>query len=155
MDLNMLYPSHFRALAGYAAKLTGERMAGEDVAQETFMRAMANAETLMRLTDGQQKSWLYTTARRIIIDQKRRADKAPPYEDEPVCTDDLTRLEVVQLLSQLDPVSAQIVRMRHFTGLNSSEIGHALGLRPATVRTKLRSAMTRLRRLLEKQDGLR
>lgn len=153
MDLVRLYPTHFSALAGYAAKLTGERMTGEDVAQETFMRAMANADTLMKLTDGQQKSWLYTTARRIIIDQKRRAGKAPPFEDEPVCTDDLTRLEVVQLLARLDADSAQIVRMRHFAGMNSTEIGRALNLSPATVRTKLRSAMLRLRRIIEEQEG--
>ena len=123
-------------------------MSGEDVAQETFIRAMASAETLAKLSDGQQTSWLYTTARRIVIDQQRRAYRAPPLEEEPVWRDDLTRLEVVQLLATLSDESAQIVRMRHFAGMNSVEIGRVLNLSPATVRTRLRSAMRKLRKLI-------
>lgn len=127
-------------------------MSGEDVAQETFIRAMASAETLAKLSDGQQKSWLYTTARRIVIDQQRRAYRAPPLEEEPVWRDDLTRLEVVQLLATLSDESAQIVRMRHFAGMNSVEIGRVLNLSPATVRTRLRSAMRKLCKLIESME---
>lgn len=116
------------------------------------MRAMASAETLSKLSDGQQKSWLYTTARRIVIDQQRRINRAPPPEDEPVWIDDLTRLEVVQLLATLPAESAQIVRMRHFAGMNSVEIGRVLNLAPATVRTRLRSAITKLRKLIESME---
>lgn len=152
MELYKLYPAHFQALSRYAARLVGDRMSGEDVAQETFMRAMASAETLATLSDGQQKSWLYTTARRIVIDQQRRINRAPPLEDEPVWRDDLTRLEVVQLLATLPAESAQIVRMRHFAGMNSVEIGRVLNLAPATVRTRLRSAITKLRKLIESME---
>lgn len=113
---------------------------------------MASAETLAKLSDGQQKSWLYTTARRIVIDQQRRAYRAPPLEEEPVWRDDLTRLEVVQLLATLSDESAQIVRMRHFAGMNSVEIGRVLNLSPATVRTRLRSAMRKLRKLIESME---
>ena len=127
-------------------------MSGEDVAQETFIRAMASAETLAKLSDGQQKSWLCTTARRIVIDQQRRAYRAPPLEEEPVWRDDLTRLEVVQLLATLSDESAQIVRMRHFAGMNSVEIRRVLNLSPATVRTRLRSAMRKLRKLIESME---
>ncbi len=152
MELYELYPACFQALSRYAARLAGNRMSGEDVAQETFMRAIASAETLSKLSDGQQKSWLYTTARRIVIDQQRRINRAPPPEDEPVWIDDLTRLEVVQLLATLPAESAQIVRMRHFAGMNSVEIGRVLNLAPATVRTRLRSAITKLRKLIESME---
>lgn len=149
MELGELYPAHFDALAGYAARLTGSRAAGEDAAQETFMRAMEHADTLLRLTDGQQKSWLYTTLRRIVIDQKRRVDRAPPIEHEPVHVDDLTRLEVLELLEKLGEDNAQIVRLKLFGGLNSTQIGALMSVPPATVRTRLRSAMKKLRKILE------
>lgn len=152
MELYELYPAYFHALCRYAARLAGDRMSGEDAAQETFIRAMTNAKTLATLSDVQQKSWLFTTARRIVIDQQRRINRAPQIEEEPVWTDDLTRLEVVQLLAKLPAESAQIVRMRHFAGMNSVEIGRVLNLSPATVRTRLRSAISKLRKLIESME---
>ena len=152
MDLLTLYPTHFQALARYAARMTGSRADGEDVAQETFLRAMAHIDTLMGLTDGQQKAWLYTTARRIVIDRQRHARRAPPLEESPVWQDDLSWPEVEQLLAALPAQSAQIVRMRHLVGMTSSEIGKALGLPAPTVRTRLRAAMLHLKRSLEEQE---
>jgi len=149
MDISELYSRYFSALAGYASRLTGNGASGEDIAQESFMRAMGSMETLMALADGQQKSWLYTTARRIVIDRKRRIDRAPPAEEEPVWTDDLSMLEVAQLLEQLEEVKAQIVRLRFFAGMNSTETGRLMAMPPATVRTKLRSAVKKLRKLME------
>ena len=113
------------------------------------MRAMGSIETFIVLNEGQQKSWLYTAARRIVIDRKRRIDRAPPAEEEPVWTDDLTRLEVAQLLGQLEEDKARIVQLRFFAGMNSTEIGRLMGMPPATVRTRLRSAVNKLRKLTE------
>lgn len=149
MDIAELYARYFGALAGYAARLTGSRASGEDIAQEAFMRAMGSIETFIVLNEGQQKSWLYTAARRIVIDRKRRIDRAPPAEEEPVWTDDLTRLEVAQLLGQLEEDKARIVQLRFFAGMNSTEIGRLMGMPPATVRTRLRSAVNKLRKLME------
>ena len=152
MDLLTLYPAYFEALTAYATRMTGSRASGEDVAQEAFMRAFAHADTLMALTDGQQKTWLYTTARRIVIDQQRRLRRAPPMEEAPVWTDDLSRLEVAQVLSQLPEESAEVIRLRYFAGLNSSEIGKLRSISPATVRTRLRAARLKLRTLLKQQE---
>jgi len=121
--------------------------AGEDIAQEAFLRAQKNEVLLSSLTDGQQKTWLYTTARRLAIDQIRRNTLEPPSEEDPIFQDDLTRLEVVQFLANLPKDASQIFRMRHFAGMNSREIAAALQMNPATVRTKLRSAVNQLKAL--------
>ena len=151
MDVYRLYSQHFQALSAYAGKLFGNGQ-GEDIAQETFLRAMGHQDTLSSLTDGQQKTWLYTTARRLVIDQQRRKALKPAPEEEPIFQDDLTRLEVVQLLDRLPPDSAQILRMRHFAGMNSTEIAKVLDMNPATVRTRLRSAIHHLKQIIHERE---
>jgi len=147
LEFSLLYDHHFHALAAYAGKLMENHAAGEDIAQEAFLRAQKNEVLLSSLTDGQQKTWLYTTARRLAIDQIRRNTLEPPSEEDPIFQDDLTRLEVVQFLANLPKDASQIFRMRHFAGMNSREIAAALQMNPATVRTKLRSAVNQLKAL--------
>lgn len=152
LEVYKLYSVHFQALSAYAGKLLGSNGSGEDIAQETFLRAMRHMDTLSALTEGQQKTWLYTTARRLVIDQQRRKALEPPPEEEPIFQDDLTRLEVVQLLDHLPPDCAQILRMRHFAGMNSTEIARVLQMNPGTVRTKLRSAIQRLQQIIHETE---
>ena len=64
---------------------------------------------------------------------------------------DFSRVETEQMLEALPPNLRQAVRMRHFEGMSSVEIGRALDVPAATVRTRLRAAAI----LLKKQwkDG--
>ncbi|MGH2502499.1 MAG: sigma factor-like helix-turn-helix DNA-binding protein, partial [Ktedonobacterales bacterium] len=47
-----------------------------------------------------------------------------------------------------------LIALRYFAGLDSSEIGAMLGVPPATIRTRLRRALSLLRRRLDGLDGL-
>ena len=47
-----------------------------------------------------------------------------------------------------------VVTLRYFGGMDSSEIGHALGLPAATIRSRLRRALTLLRDHLGAPEGI-
>ena len=88
-----------------------------------------------------------------LVDIRRREKRAYPVEDmeEQGYEADFSRVETEQMLEALPPNLRQAVRMRHFEGMSSVEIGWALDVPAATVRTRLRAAAI----LLKKQwkDG--
>lgn len=72
--MRALHDEHAAALWAFAVRLTGgDRGAAEDVVQETLLRAWKQADNPV-FTDAQPnaaRSWLYTVARRIVIDEWR------------------------------------------------------------------------------------
>ena len=72
--IRALHDEHAAALWAFAVRLTGgDRSAAEDVVQETLLRAWKQADNPV-FTDAQPnaaRSWLYTVARRIVIDEWR------------------------------------------------------------------------------------
>lgn len=74
--LESLYKAHGTALHGYVTSaMDGDRLAAEDVVQETMLRAWQHADTLTALTT--PRAWLYTVARRMIIDRWRSRHARP------------------------------------------------------------------------------
>jgi RNA polymerase sigma-70 factor (ECF subfamily) len=58
-------------------------------------------------------------------------------------------LDLANALARLDPDDRTIVALRYAAGLTSAEIGGAIGLSPAGVRTRLARLLHRLRRELD------
>jgi RNA polymerase sigma-70 factor, ECF subfamily len=69
--------------------------------------------------------------------------------DDPGASDHADRLDLRQALAALEPESLQLIGLRYFAGLDSSEIGAMLGVPPPTMRTRLRRALSLLRQRLE------
>ncbi|MFN2517792.1 MAG: sigma factor, partial [Jatrophihabitantaceae bacterium] len=71
--LRTLHDEHARALWSYVVNLTnGDRAKAQDVVQETLLRAWRNPQVLDQ-SRGSARSWLFTVARRIVIDDWRAA----------------------------------------------------------------------------------
>lgn len=143
--LEELYEKFYTPLERFCLSLTRERAAAEDIAQDTFIRAMANLDTLAELSEPQQKAWLFKTAKNLFIDSARRAAKAREDEGEPMYSDDHTRIMVSALMSRLPESERGVFALRHFAGYNASEIGDMLDLPPSTVRARLASARRKLK----------
>jgi len=151
-DLAQLYPAFFERLCAYCAAMSKDRAGGEDLAQEAFMRALKDAE-FSDLEDAQQRAWLYRAARNLFYDamrrQKRIADEDPP---ERPFLDDLTAIEVRQTLAALHPDAQRLVALRCFSGFSSAQIARMLNIPAATVRTRLRAALRRLRSAYKEEE---
>lgn len=61
-------------------------------------------------------------------------------------------LDVREAIRRLDTDHQQLIALRYYAGLDATEIGAALGVPPATVRTRLRRALTLMRDYLAYTD---
>ena len=139
-----LYAAYYGQIEAFACSLTRERAAAEDIAQETFLRAYANFETLEALGEAQRRSWLYRTAKNLFLDLVRRAKYAAEQEREETAEDDLSAFEVNALINRLPESERELFRLRYFLGYNASELGERFDLPPSTVRARLLSARKKL-----------
>ena len=56
-----LYEEHFRELVAYGSRMCENRELAQDLAQETFIKAQMNGETLESLPPNKRRAWLYRT----------------------------------------------------------------------------------------------
>jgi RNA polymerase sigma-70 factor (ECF subfamily) len=88
---------HLRSLYRFAAKLTGNAAAAEDLVQETYLKAL---QALPTLRDPERaKSWLFQILSRLVIDRHRRAGR-----EIVVAVEDLDRFSLYDLIWEEDPL---------------------------------------------------
>lgn len=134
----------------------------EELAQEAMLTVWRKAALFDPHTTG-AAAWIYTIARNLRIDAQRRARRegagAITAATEEFAIDD-GALPDIQLaaaqsgaqlrsaLAQLSPEQIRVVEMSFFEEKPHTEIAAALRLPIGTVKSRLRLAMKRLRRLL-------
>lgn len=136
--------------------------AAEDIAQEAMLaavRAIGGFDRrrpfgpwLHRIVVNRALDWLRARQRRAEVS----AEAVRPAEHRADARDGaLGSLsgELIAALRALEPEQRAIVVLRHLLGYSAREIGTMLGLPAATVRTRLRRALDRLRALLDDEEG--
>lgn len=120
-----------------------------DAVQEAFLRALNNREYLESLNESALKAWIYVTSKNILIDNKRKSSRITSFTQEESYVEDLdNKLLVEDLLKNLPGDLIQVVSMKYFGDLNSTEIGKLLNIPAATVRTRLRLANSIMKKYL-------
>lgn len=146
--LEVYYENNKNKLVSTLTSYCGDKEAAKDAVQEAFLKALENREILSLMPEKALWSWLYTTAKNAMTDEKRKTSRLAPYDeyDEADPSGDPTdAIMVKQLLHNLPEHLIHIVSLRYFGGLNSTEIGRLKGLPPATVRSQLRAAISILK----------
>src|SRR5262245_61677044 len=72
-EFRELYDAHRVAVHAYFVGRTGDRCLAADLMQETFLRAWRRLPSLSGLADDEKRAWLFTVARNLTIDERRRA----------------------------------------------------------------------------------
>lgn len=158
--MRTLHDEHAAALWSYAFRLTsGDRSRAEDVVQETLLRAWRNPQVLDRAESA--RSWLFTVARRIVIDEWRtaRSRSEVPVAELPgtsryVVADDetersMTAFLVAEALDRLSVPHRQVVVECYYRGLSVAEAAGRLEIPEGTVKSRLHYALRALRLALE------
>jgi RNA polymerase sigma-70 factor (ECF subfamily) len=137
-----------------ASDLTGHREEAEDLAQETFLRAVRRPPPA-GMDEGRLRAWLRTIARNLLIRRaesnaarsSRERDVASQSELEAVpprdCGDDL-RERLQAALKTLDEETTHLLMLRYESDLRPSEIALRLGLPGTVIRKRLSRALARL-----------
>jgi RNA polymerase sigma-70 factor (ECF subfamily) len=161
-----LVPSHAAAVLRVATALVGYGDA-EDAAQEAMTRAWKAWQTLreasavrawlLRITVNVCREWhrgAYGTHRRST--QPLPEDEAPAVllEVDAGTSDHTGALDLRAAIRELPDDQRLAVVLRFYGGMEPAEIAAALGIPPATVRTRLHRALAALRRRLRHSDGL-
>ena len=135
-------------LLRYAQSLTGSAADAEDLVQTAYLRAAEHNGALREKSPELCRAWLYKTVKNAFLDQcrRRRRQVLTEVDVDSVWEDDLSALEVRDVLEDLPKGLADIVRMRHLEGMTSLEIADKLGVPAATVRTRLRAAVMLLKK---------
>ena len=130
--------------------------AAKDGVSQAFARSLANKLALEAMPEPAMKAWLYAAARNAVIDIKRRESRFSSLSVktgdaefvDPSQPDLAGKVTLYHLLSELpDPLRAPVA-LKYFEDMNATEIGEAMRIPAATVRTRLRTAILHLRKKL-------
>jgi RNA polymerase sigma-70 factor (ECF subfamily) len=152
-----LYMDHGAALLGYVSHLVaGDRQLAEDIVQETLLRAWRHPESLTA-DRGDIRPWLWTVARRLVIDRVR-ARQARPEEvfDQAISQsrpdDELDRAleawQMAEALKLLTPAHREVLVQTYYLGRSVSEAAAVLAIPVGTVKSRASYALRALRLLL-------
>jgi RNA polymerase sigma-70 factor (ECF subfamily) len=163
--LGQLYDRYGRLVYGLARSVVGDELAAEEITQDAFTRVWSRAGTYLP-EQGRPLTWLMRIARNRAIDELRSRSSRPQArslswleEDLPDGGADLAeeaelsrrRREVAGAIAALPEEQRQVLAMAYFQAYTHREIAGILKQPLGTVKTRLRSAMKRLRAALEER----
>lgn len=159
----LLYDRHQRGVFTFLLRYLGYRQLAEDLLQETFLRVFTHRERYR--PTARFKTWLFTIARNLAIDQLRRQGGRQEIESreslelvaDPGATP-LQRAEAQELgerlrsaVMRLPPSQREVLLLSRVAGLNHEEIAELTGASPEAVRVTLHRALRRIQTFLAAQ----
>ena len=164
--LETLYDRYASIVLGISLKILGDRVAAEDVLQETFWRVWRSAASYQSQR-GSFRSWLFRIAHNLAIDSYRRRSIRPrsitDVENGDMTLDQipdpsidiaeqsllfLMHKQVAGAVASLPVVQRQVIVMAFFYGMTRQEIAESTGEALGTIHTRARLALQKLREQL-------
>lgn len=164
--VGLLFEQHHAAIWRYLAGRVGSAHA-DDLAAETFLAAHRRWHTY-NPDEGPPIAWLFGIATRTVHSHRRDEQRhlrrmqaiasagvnELPADQSIDQVDARRRLQrLLPDLLQLDDTDRDILLLIAWAGLSPTQVGEALDLLPATVRSRLHRARRRLRRAEELQSA--
>lgn len=148
-----LYEAHHSELLRWCAGACHDQALAEDLAQETFLRAMQDPDTFEDLGPSQRRAWLYRTMKNLLVDRIRRAKLEDRYLE--ACPEETEHTEPgygaaenALLLSVLTDQDRALFHLRYEEGYTAAELAKLFRMPPGTVRARLSRARTLLKKML-------
>lgn len=156
-----LFERHHREVYAYLCRMVHDRQWAEDLAQETFVRALKARGRLAQVEN--HRAWLYRIATNLALNtlQRRRRFAWLPWravDDRRASKPDLAealsqRTAVEAALAALPPeLRAPLLLYAHH-GVSVAEVAEALNLSQGAVKTRLYRARIRFRQAYERSDA--
>ena len=150
-----LYDRHASAMLGVALRVLHSRSDAEDLVHDVFVEAWQRAGAY-EAGRGSVRSWLLVRVRSRGIDRLRSLEAARrhgmlPAATEPVASvaplwDGPDHARARAALEDLPEAQRTLVELAYFEGLTCSEMAARCGIPIGTVKSRLATAMSRLRK---------
>ena len=145
-----IYACIYKDMYKYAYYILGNAEDAQDIVSDAVIDAYQSIRKLK--DDSLFRNWIF----KILSNKCRRKKKqyldkiVPLEEDMKISEDDYeSKYDMMHAFSKLDEQEQTVVSMAVFAGYKSHEIGEYLNLNPATVRSKLSRALSKLQKTLE------
>ena len=145
-----LVSRHAAAIARFASSL-GEREDVDGLVQDTFVRAFGSFESFRG--ESSLRTWLFTIARRLLLD-RRRAARRRPQEAELHVADTATGFDALDgmvadetadrvraAVERLTPTQREVFTLRVVEGLSYREVAEVAGTTEGAARVHYHNAM--------------
>ena len=149
-----LFDRYSRVVYSVALRVLRDPASAEDVLQEIFMQIWRNPDSFIA-TRGSLGGWLAVVARNRSIDALRRKRPTEQVDDMALASpynlaDEAERNSLMEkarsVIHLLPTEQRKTLEMAFFDGLTHSEIAEMTGDPLGTVKTRIRSALTTLRK---------
>lgn len=159
-----LYDRHSRAAYSLAYKMTGEKQAAEDLAQDAFLKVWGSAGSF-RAERGSVRTWVLSIVHNRGIDQLRslasrrrmqekveaEAPRSQPSEAFAESWRNSRGDKVRQTMSTL-PEQLEILELAYFSGYTHVEIAYMPDLPLGTVKGRMRLGLKKIKDLFDSRD---
>ena len=154
--MTALYDRYSPIVYAVALRVLGDTARAEDVMQEIFMRLWRKPQ-LFDGTRGSMGAWLAVVTRNRAIDSLRRHKPETPIENvvltaaenlEDSTERNLIASRVRALLQEMPMEQRNAMDLAFFQGLSHAEIAQKTGEPLGTVKTRIRSALIKIRKEL-------
>jgi RNA polymerase sigma-70 factor (ECF subfamily) len=157
-QLAELYEEYYGRIARYAYVHIGDRNDAEDIAGETFLKALKTLDSYQERGVPIQ-AWLFKIAHNLVVDYLRKKTKikiqsmdiTPLADDEDptMLVEKNIQLEKVKkAMKNLTDDQREVVGLRFLGGMTSREVAQVMNKNDGAVREMQRAAIERLRNIL-------
>jgi RNA polymerase sigma factor (sigma-70 family) len=152
-----LYDHYSGALYSVVKQVVGDTEISNDVLQETFVNIWRKIE-LYDETKGRLFTWMLNIARNAAIDKTRSKGFQQSSKLQPISETDGTYATVKpgiddyglkRLLFKLKEEHRLLIDLSYYQGYTHEQISKALAIPLGTVKTRIRTALSQLRTLLQ------
>ena len=160
--LRALHDQHADSLWRYVVGLTGGVWGkAQDIVQETLLRAWRNPPVLEQVA-GSGPGWLFTVAKRVVIDEWRSAsrrpevvsDQVPEQTVEDTAQQTVDRHLVLTALRTLSTNHRRVLLECYFRGASVNDAAKTLGVPPGTIKSRTHNALHALRQAIDEMGGV-
>ncbi len=167
--LSELYDRYNRLVFSLALNLVSDYATAEDITLDVFTRVWEKAKTY-RAEQAKVSTWLTSIARYRSIDVLRQQNSRPeqhsiswaevsaipildPNDPEEVAELSMRQERIRIAIDQLSEDQKQVLALAYFKGYTHRQIAEMLGQPLGTVKTRIRSAMQKLRQILQGEQS--
>lgn len=158
-SLRLLYEETSAGVYSFTLSMLKNREDAEDAMQDVYLSIHRSAHLYTPM--GRPMEWIMTVTKNICISRLRNRSKLKPLsdEDKPIAFPDISKSEDRMLLNEalkiLTDEERKVIILKTVAQLKHREIATVLGIPQATVRSKYRRALKKLKQYLTKGGAYR